>query len=83
MIEVVVTSGSVDKLEVYRRLQVQEVWFVKTDYFEVHHLRETGYEQIERSEILSDLDLDLLAQYAVADDPLDAALAFRQKIQSV
>lgn len=83
VIEVVVTSGSIDKLEVYRRLQVQEVWFFKTDHFEVHHLRETGYEQIGRSEILPDLDLDLLAKYAVADDPLDAALEFRQKIQSV
>lgn len=32
-IEVVVTSGGIDKLEVYKRLGVREVWFFKKNQF--------------------------------------------------
>ena len=81
-IEVVVTSGGVDKLEVYRRLGVREVWFFKNKQFEVYHLRAEAYQQIAKSEILPDLDLVMLAEYATASDPLEAALEFREKIRS-
>ena len=39
VIEVVVTSGGINKLEVYRRLQVPEVWFWENEEFSVYHLR--------------------------------------------
>jgi len=81
-IEVVVTSSSVDKLEVYKRLEVQEVWFFKNNQFEVYHLRGKTYEQIEQSEVLPSLDLAMLARYAIASDPLEAALEFREKIKN-
>ncbi|MUL35275.1 hypothetical protein BWI75_02585 [Gloeocapsopsis sp. AAB1 = 1H9] len=74
-IEVVVTSGGLDKLEVYRRLGVREVWFFKKNQFEIHHLRGEAYEQIPQSEVLP-LDLAMLAEYAIATDPLAAALEF-------
>ncbi len=45
-IEVVITSGYLNKLEVYQRLEVKEVWFFKTDQFEVFYLREQGYELV-------------------------------------
>ncbi|MGF1479021.1 MAG: Uma2 family endonuclease [Cyanophyceae cyanobacterium] len=80
-IEVIETSGSIDKLEVYKRLGVQEVWFFKNNQFELYHLRGESYEQIEHSEVLPDLDLAMLAQYAVSDDPLEAALEFREKVR--
>jgi Uma2 family endonuclease len=80
-IEVIETSGSINKLEVYQRLGVREVWFFQNKQFKLYALRESGYEQIDRSEILPDLDLTLLATAALAADPLEAALEFRQKIR--
>jgi Uma2 family endonuclease len=80
-IEVIETSGSINKLEVYRRLSIPEVWFLKKNRYQVYHLREEAYEQIETSEVLPELDLELLAKYALADDPLDAALEFRDQIR--
>lgn len=80
-IEVIETSGSINKLEVYQRLGVREVWFFQNKQFKLYALRESGYEQINRSEILPDLDLTLLATAALAADPLEAALEFRQKIR--
>ncbi|WP_026733443.1 Uma2 family endonuclease [Fischerella sp. PCC 9605] len=82
-IEVVVTSGGIDKLEVYRRLGVREVWFFKNNQFEVYHLRCETYEQIVQSEVLPNLDLTMLAQYAVATEPLEAAIAFREKVREM
>mgnify|MGYP006266921445 CR=1 FL=1 len=81
-IEVVVSSGGIDKLEVYKRLGVREVWFFKANQFEIHCLRDGDYEQLKKSEILPDLDLTLLAKYALVADPLEAALEFRERIKS-
>src|SRR5215831_3634316 len=39
-IEVIVTSGGLNRLEVYSRLQVPEVWFWHHDGFSLYHLRE-------------------------------------------
>jgi len=79
-IEVVVTSGNVDKLAVYQRLGVREVWFWRQGQFAGHCLREGGYEQTERSELLPDLDLSLLSSYVDHPEPLDAVLEFRAAI---
>jgi Uma2 family endonuclease len=77
-IEVVVSSGGLDKLEVYKRLGVREVWFFKKNKFEIYGLRNERYEKIDRSEVLPNLDMNVLAQYAVAPNPLEAALEFRE-----
>lgn len=82
-IEGVITSGSIQKLQAYKRLGVREVWFFQQNQFEVHHLRGEGYEQIAASEILPDLDLSLLAEYALASDPLTAALEFRDRCRTL
>lgn len=82
-IEVVVTSGGIDKLEVYKRLGVAEVWFFQNNQFAVYHLHGESYESVAKSELLPNLDLSILAQYVVADDPLDAAIAFRDKIKEM
>lgn len=82
-IEVVVSSGGLDKLEVYKRLGVREVWFFKKNKFEIYGLRNESYEKIDRSEVLPNLDMNLLAQYAVAPNPLEAALEFREKVKEM
>ncbi|MFM6307109.1 MAG: Uma2 family endonuclease, partial [Dolichospermum sp.] len=82
-IEVVVTSGGIDKLEVYKRLAVAEVWFFQNNQFAVYHLRDENYELVAKSELLPNLDLSILAEYVIAEDPLDAAIAFREKIKEM
>jgi Uma2 family endonuclease len=43
VIEVIWTSGGLEKLEVYRRLGVPEVWFWKDDAIQIHVLGPDGY----------------------------------------
>ena len=61
-IEVIFTSGSANKLVRHQALDVPEVWFWQDSVLTVHHIRENGYVQIERSELvgLQSLDIDLL-----------------------
>ena len=66
-IEIVVSSGLVDKLEVYRGLGVPEVWIWKDARLMVRCLGETGYEERERSTLLPDLDLAHLASFVALD----------------
>jgi Uma2 family endonuclease len=80
-IEVIVTSGGVDKLEVYRRLGVTEVWFFRDDAFVVYCLRGEAYEQVSASELLPDLELGILAEYAIRCDPLEALIEYRRNVR--
>lgn len=90
-IEVVITSGSINKLEVYRRLNVKEVWFWQSDRFSLYHLREEvpngfvqtcGYELINHSEILPNLDIELLAEYVRHPNSLTAVKEFQKSLRS-
>ena len=89
-IEVVVTHGSLNRLELYRRLGVREVWFWRKNQLSLYHQREetpiqfaatAGYEPIQDSEVLPNLDLDLLTRCLQNPNPLAAAKAFRQGLQ--
>ena len=55
------TSGGVDKLEIYRRLGIREVWFWIGGRFLVYRLRGKKHALRERSVVLPDLDLEALA----------------------
>lgn len=63
VIEVVITSGGVDKLEGYRRMGVTEVWFWEDGVLEINRLRQTEYEKLTSSELLPALRLDLFCRY--------------------
>lgn len=80
-IEVAFTSGGIDTLEVYKRLGVKEVWFWQNNQFSVYSLQRNKYEQVSKSELLSKLDLALLAEYVNRSDPLEAMLEFRERIR--
>jgi Uma2 family endonuclease len=80
-IEVIVTSGGVDKLEVYRRIGVTEVWFFQDNGFTVYRLRGEAYERISTSELLPNLDLAMLADYAIQPDPLEALIEYRRRVR--
>ena len=70
-IEVIRTSGGLDKLEIYRRLCVREVWFWRADAIAVHALAPAGYELQLRSGCLPGIDL---APQLSAPDPLGSPL---------
>ncbi len=72
VIEVIITSGRLDKKELYRPKNVPEVWFWKKGQITLFHLGEGGYEQRERSEFLPDLDLSMLKRYLDYPDQYDA-----------
>lgn len=78
VIEVVISSGGVNKLEGYRRMGVTEVWFWEDGVLQIHHLRETSYQQLTQSELLSGLPLDLFCRYITYHDQYDGVREFRQ-----
>ncbi|WP_199248081.1 Uma2 family endonuclease [[Phormidium] sp. ETS-05] len=71
-VEVAITSGGIDKLAKYERLQIPEVWFWENNQLAVYHWSGEGYEQVSRSGLLPDLDLELF-QRCVAMPSLTAA----------
>jgi len=62
-IEVIYKSGSISKLEVYRKLQVPEVWIWQKGAVTVHALRGEQYEAVPRSEQLPGLDVEELLRF--------------------
>ncbi len=80
-IEVVITSGLLDKLEIYRGLGVGEVWVWQEGQLLIYRLRDDQYEQIPRSEFLPELDLALLIECAAIPDQHDAVIAFRDALR--
>jgi Uma2 family endonuclease len=81
VIEVVITSGGVDKLEGYHRMGVSEVWFWEDGVLTFHHLRANGYEEVEKSELLPNLPLDIFKKYVVYHDQYDAVNEFTAAVQ--
>ncbi len=76
-IEVILTSGAIDKLEIYRGLGVTEAWFWENGQFSIYHLRSSHYEKMTHSELLPDLDIALLATYVRPSDQFSAVMEFR------
>ena len=61
-LEVVWTSGGIDKLEIYRRLGVAEVWFWIKGNVSIHVLVDGAYEPRATSPCLPDFDFALVAE---------------------
>ena len=59
-IEVVWTSGGLDRLEIYRLLGVREVWRWEDGVITIFVLRGEQYEPVDRSELLPQVDIDLV-----------------------
>lgn len=80
-LEITVTSGGINVLEIYRRIGVAEVWFWEDGVISVHCLRSTGYELVRQSELLPELDLRSLEFHTRMADQYDAVNAFIQTLQ--
>lgn len=83
-IEVIFTSGAVNKLKRYRVLGVPEVWFWEDGLLTLHRLGEDGYTRIYRSQIpeLANLDIELFSRCVLIGetDWLEAMRTFRKAI---
>ena len=80
-LEVVITSGGLNKLEVYRGLGVPEVWFWHQGAFSVYGLEASGYVRRERSGLIPELDFAELAEFAEEPDQLAALKSYQQRLR--
>lgn len=80
-IEFVWTHGGLDKLEIYAKLGVGEVWLWRKGRIEVHQLRGEVFEEIEQSALLPDLDLENLASFLTETNQTKAVRAYRASLR--
>jgi Uma2 family endonuclease len=81
-IEIVISSGGVNKLEVYRGLGVKEVWFWENQQFQFYYLGiDHQYIQNSRSLLLPDLDPILLASFINETNQTQAVKKYRKALQ--
>jgi len=81
VIEVVVSSGEIDKLEAYKRLQIPEVWFWINDELLFYSLGSEGYESVSKSQLLPSLDVALLMGCINIENHAQALREFRAGIK--
>ena len=81
-IEVVISSGNLDKLDVYSGLGVPEVWFWQRDTIEIHVLRGKGYEKVARSELLPTLDFALPSRFVDHPQQTQAVREYRAALRA-
>lgn len=76
-IEVVWMHGGLDKLGVYGKLGVPEVWYFRNGRIEVHVLRGSRYEQVGHSAALPGIDLEQLASFLECETTSQAIRDYR------
>ena len=82
VLEVIHTNPLLDKLYVYQGLAVPELWIFKEGAFELYSLTDAGYQRIERSRFLPDLDFTLIAGLARREDQHLALQELRSALQA-
>lgn len=83
VIEIIVTSGTINRRELYKPLKVPEVWFWRSDSIRIFRLSAAGeYYEVERSQFFLDLDKALLLRYVGHPDQYDAVKEFTQAIRN-
>jgi Uma2 family endonuclease len=76
IIEVIFTSGSIDILEIYKRIGISEVWFWENGVLIIYGLKDQQYNKVNQSQLLPELDLQLFTQYINYHDQYDAVKEF-------
>jgi Uma2 family endonuclease len=80
-IEVVWTSGGINKLDVYRKLGVNEVWYWSRGRIDVYLLRDEQYELAPVSQALRGIDLRQLERFVDQPTTSAAMLAYRAALR--
>jgi Uma2 family endonuclease len=79
-IEVVLTSGGVDKLAVYAGLGVREVWFWRDGAFAVYELTSNGYVEAQTSSFFPAMSFPRLAELVAKSDQDAAVRAYFEEL---
>jgi Uma2 family endonuclease len=79
-IEVEWTPGGIDKLAIYEKLGVEEVWWWRKGVIEVYVLRKGTFVSAKRSGLFPDLDLELLTSMLDRDTISQAVRDFRKAL---
>jgi Uma2 family endonuclease len=82
-LEVIVESGGIDKLAIYRGLGVHEVWFWENENaaFRLFALTDDGYVPVEKSALVPGLDFEVLATFVNREDQHRAVRDFRDHLR--
>lgn len=81
-IEVVWTSGGLEKLDVYRGLGVREVWMYEEGRLSFHALRDGDYVRLSRSELVPDLDPALIERFMTSATQTEAVRGLRAAVRA-
>ncbi len=82
VIEIIITSGTLNKIGVYKPHKVPEVWFWKKNKISLFQLQAGEYQEVSRSQFLPDLELTLLQRYIDYPDQYEAVHAFQKAIRA-
>lgn len=81
-VEVQWTYGGLEKLEIYRKLGVPEVWFWKDRQIEIYVLGRAGYRRRARSKFLPEIDLEDICKFAERrHDPLALWKDYKRRVR--
>ncbi len=81
-IEVIWTSGGLNKLDIYRRLGVREVWIWRRGRLTAHALRGETYQEINASEVVPGIDLGEVAGLLDCPTASQAMREYRSSLES-
>ena len=81
-VEVEWTHGGIDKLAIYEKLGVEEVWWWRKGVIEVYVLQKGTFTRSQRSRLLPDLDLELLTSMLDRDTLTQAVRDFRRALEA-
>jgi Uma2 family endonuclease len=86
VIEVIFSSGGINKLDAYQRMNIPEVWLWEDGVLEIYHLRQEDadehYEKISTSEVMPGLDIALLTRCMTITKHVEALQTFQQTLQA-
>lgn len=82
-LEVVITSGGINKLKVYQGLGVQEVWFWEKQQLRIFGLSTSGqgYQALLTSQLLPRFDVALLSSFVDIPNQTQATKAYRKALR--
>ncbi|HEY9704551.1 MAG TPA: Uma2 family endonuclease [Allocoleopsis sp.] len=78
VIEVIVSSGGINKLDSYKRLKIPEVWFWENGKLSFYILQNKGYKRRDKSLLLPDLDVELLKRCINISSHTESLREFRR-----
>lgn len=81
-IEVVLTSGGLDKLAIYAGLGVREVWMWRSERFELHALQGERYVVVDLSAVVPGIDFEQLASFVRQSNQHAAAKGYRDALRA-